>query len=263
MSISKNTILFLVTPFPEVARLSWALRAHGVTVIEVSLSLLEDRLQTQHPTFVIVDMQNELTLKVISNIKPNESTKHCIWIGLTNTIDSSPNTIIQTQNSLRIHTLARPLELHQMLALIENTSSTSEHQAASIQPKVDAKSETNLSHANVISIASKTQKSILNEDQNHFITTYKTRIENADYFSILGVPASATEQQIEEAYTALYEEYYSYRLTQSPQEQEDLQRIGEAIREAYSILKNTRLRTRYREACTRCYDDESNAITST
>ena len=72
-------------------------------------------------------------------------------------------------------------------------------------------------------------------------------IQDADYFSVLGLPRSAGRGEIDRAYELLSTEFHPVRFAghPDPQLQRCAQSVHQALSEAALVLRDDRLRTQY------------------
>ncbi len=81
------------------------------------------------------------------------------------------------------------------------------------------------------------------------VVTRRALVDEGDYFSILGVPRSATGYEIDRARDDLLAEYSEHRLTaRTVHLQEDIQLLRQTIDEAHLVLRDDVRRMRYRAA---------------
>jgi hypothetical protein len=89
-------------------------------------------------------------------------------------------------------------------------------------------------------------------DDEAFVARVKTRralVDDGDYFSILGIPRTATGYEVERARADLLAEYADHRLTpRTVHLKKDLALLRATIDEAHLVLKDEVRRRRYRAA---------------
>ena len=79
----------------------------------------------------------------------------------------------------------------------------------------------------------------------HYATVKSRESENKDYYAILGVPRTASDEEIKRAYRKLALRWHPDKNTASPEQRAHAERMFKDIGEAYTVLSDKGKRSLY------------------
>jgi hypothetical protein len=110
--------VFVTDPSVEAARLEWALRARGFTVIDVPLAMLVGRVAVQKPDVVVLDVDAPGALDVATRVRglPGGAALHLVYVGAPGrTLSSAQDAYAHDGSGFS----PRPLDVEALVAKID------------------------------------------------------------------------------------------------------------------------------------------------